>query len=101
MKLLHNAAFHLGLQCLPKYPFGVSVPQRVKQLPVKIGLRSFQSKLLLNVVFLSLKIDFMEANSADPDEMPPFVVFTLCQTTLVLMVSRMKRFKNDLGQCFR
>ena len=32
-----------------------------------------------NIVFLSLKIDFVLANSADPDEM---LLFTVCQSTL-------------------
>ena len=31
-----------------------------------------------NVVFLSLKIDFVSANSADPHEMPHDVAFHLC-----------------------
>ena len=30
-----------------------------------------------NIVFLSLKIDFDLANSADPDEMPHYVAFHL------------------------
>ena len=30
-----------------------------------------------NIVFLSLKIDFVLANSADPDEMPPYAAFHL------------------------
>ena len=30
-----------------------------------------------HIVFLSLKIDFALANSADPDEMPPCVAFHL------------------------
>ena len=30
-----------------------------------------------NIIFLSLKIDFVYANSADPDEMPHFVAFHL------------------------
>ena len=38
-----------------------------------------------NVVFFSLKIDVVLANSADPDEMPPYAaflwVFTVCQRT--------------------
>ena len=35
-----------------------------------------------NNVFLSLEIDFVLANSADPDEMPHFIwVFTVCQST--------------------
>ena len=29
-KMLHYAAFHLGLHCLPKYRLGVSSPQRFK-----------------------------------------------------------------------
>ena len=28
--MLHNAAFHLGLRCLPKYPFRGSIIQMVK-----------------------------------------------------------------------
>ena len=30
-----------------------------------------------NILFLSLKIDFILANSADPDEMPPYAAFHL------------------------
>ena len=29
------------------------------------------------ITFLSLKIDFVLTNSADPDEMPPFAAFYL------------------------
>ena len=29
------------------------------------------------IVFLSLKIDFVKANSADPDEMPHYAAFNL------------------------
>ena len=49
----------------------------------------------LNIIVL-LKIVYILANSADPDEMPHeqhFIwVFTVCQTTY-LSVSRMKRVK--------
>ena len=30
-EMLHYAAFHLGLHCLPKYHFGVTSVQRVKE----------------------------------------------------------------------
>ena len=33
---------------------------------------------VFNTVFLSLKIDFVLANSADPDEMPHYASFHLC-----------------------
>ena len=48
----HHLAFHLGLESLPQYPFGE-------------GLMNPK-----NITFLSLKIDFVIANGADPDEMP-------------------------------
>ena len=48
----HHVAFHLGLESLPQYPFGE-------------GLMKPK-----NIIFLSLKIDFVLANSEDPDEMP-------------------------------
>ena len=55
-----------------------------------------RSKFLLNDVFLSLKIVIILANSAHPDEMPPYVafiwVFTFCQITC-LQVSRVERVK--------
>ena len=47
-----------------------------------------------NFTFLSLKKDFVLANSADPDEMPHYVVFTydftVCQSTL-FVVSGLQR----------
>ena len=49
-------------------------------------IEGLQVKSSQNIVFLSLKIDFVLANSADPDEMPHnmwhFIwVFTVCQST--------------------
>ena len=38
-------------------------------------LRACQSKFLLNDAFLSLTIVSILANSADSDEMPPYVAF--------------------------
>ena len=32
---------------------------------------------IINIIFLSLKIDFVSANSADPNEMPPYAAFHL------------------------
>ena len=44
-----------------------------------------KSKILNYKVFLSLKIVFILANSADPDEMTPFTAFhlvlTVCQSS--------------------
>ena len=34
-EMLHNAAFHLGLHCLSKYPFRVSSIQSVDDLTLK------------------------------------------------------------------
>ena len=54
------------------------------------------SKFLNWDVFMPLSIAFILANSADPDEMPPYAhfiwVFTVCQSTC-LLVSRMKWVK--------
>ena len=50
--MLYNAAFHLGLHCLPKYPFRFSGPQKVKDhllpalfSPSAIGLQRTDGKL--------------------------------------------------------
>ena len=55
------------------------------------------SKFLYNDAFLGLKIAFILANSADPDEMPHYadfiLVFTVCRHTC-LLVSRIKRVEN-------
>ena len=40
-------------------------------------LRGYRLSFPKNIVFLSMKIDFVLANSADPDEMPPEVAFYL------------------------
>ena len=58
-----------------------------KEVPVKISI---------NYVFQSLKLTLILANSADPDEMPPYaafhLVFIFCKST-GLSVSSMKRVK--------
>ena len=43
----HYATFHLGFHCLPKYPFRVSCPQRVKQQKNGKGTLSWYGKLTL------------------------------------------------------
>ena len=40
-------------------------------------LRGLHVIISKNIIFLSLKIDFVIANSADPDEMQPYAVFHL------------------------
>ena len=52
------------------------------------------SKFLNDDVFMSLKIVFILANSANPDEMLPYIwVYTVCQSTC-LSVSLKKRVKH-------
>ena len=58
-------------------------------------------KFLNNDAFTSLKIVFIFANSADPDEMPPYVAFHLGLHCLpdgkypFTMVSRMRRVRPE------
>ena len=37
-EMLHNAAFHLGLHCLPKYVKGISGPKRVNNVQTEVCL---------------------------------------------------------------
>ena len=51
------------------------------------------------MVSLSLKIVFILANSADPDEMPPYVAFHLgfhCVPIICLQVFRMQRVNSGV-----
>ena len=54
-------------------------------------LRGHRSKFLNNEVVMFLKIVFIFANSADPDEMLPLAAFHL--GLHCLLVSRMKKVK--------
>ena len=49
--------------------------------------------LLYNYVFMSLKIVFILANSADPDEMPPYSAIHLGHNCLPKNMYRMKRVR--------
>ena len=42
-----------------------------------VYIEGSQAIISKNVIFLSLKIDFILANSADPDEMSPYAAFHL------------------------
>ena len=42
-----------------------------------VYIEGFQVIISKNIMFLSLKIDFVIANSADPNEMPPYAAFHL------------------------
>ena len=55
-------------------------------------LRGHRSNFLSHAVFMSIKIVFTLANSADPDEMPPNVTFHL-RSSLFAKVPVMKRTK--------
>ena len=67
-KMLHDAAFLLGLRCLPKYPFGAS----------SIGWTIVTCyNFLQKYLNFSLKIDFIFTNSAEPHEMSHYVAFHL------------------------
>ena len=59
-------------------------------------LRGCPSKFLLNDLLLSLKIAFILANSADPDEMPPYVA--LHQGFHCLLKYLFTGIQNEKGQ---
>ena len=53
-------------------------PIHIDTISMELSILFFRgSKFLLNDVFLSLKIDFAFANSADLDEMLPYAAFHL------------------------
>ena len=55
-----------------------------------MAFRPISKAYMQIMIFLSLHIDFVLANSADPDEMPPYWVFLVCQSTC-LGVPSLKR----------
>ena len=56
-----------------------------------------------NIIFLTLKIDFVKANSADPDEMPPYASLFATEPNYGFSVLRgiQKREEIYLGQHMR
>ena len=72
---LANEARRLLSLCIPM-EFPVKLDTVKSGWPI-VYIEGSQAIISKNVIFLSLKIDSILANSADPDEMPPYAAFHL------------------------
>ena len=65
-KKQHDAAFHLGLHCLPKYRLGVSSPQRVINTNLSNKINPFMLDRTSNSLCLHCRSRGCEFDPAQP-----------------------------------